>query len=965
MKVLDATTLLDLITGVHRDFACGTPPANLYEKLLTCIIGLTGSECGFLGEVSYRDGHVPALNILAEDDWSPAEGRVGYEGPIKDRTPCGWVLDHGEALILNDAGNDPRCIALPACQCTITACIVLPLYVGNEMVGVLGMANRPGGYDQAFAASLAPLLHTTSTLISARKGELYRKSQVELTAAQHLLTDVLDTIPVRVFWKDQESRYLGCNRLFALDAGLQTPEQLIGKTDYEMVWAEQADLYRQDDGEVMASGRPKLNYEKVQTAGDGKKIWLESSKIPLTDSRGKLIGILGVSADITERKQREQVLESLERVSIACLQSTHIDPMLEGVLDIMLDVFRCDRAWLLSPCDPTADFWRVHMERHRPEWPGALALAVGDIPMTPDAAEVFAFGQTTNGVVVFGPASGREVPVSAAQNFSVRSQMCLAIHPRIGKPWLLGIHHCAESQAYTPHEQKLFEEFGRRIADSLGTLLIMNELKRFRAALDNAVDHIFLVDPKRMRFVDVNKAAAQAMGYAREELLSLGPQDVVVGVNSEQLSDLSKNIVASKGMMTKISMHRSKDGREFPVEVHLSALEQEEGEPLILVVARDISERKKAEDALRTSHERYLRLFNALNDAVIICDLEGRIIQVNKKALFLFGYTETELAQMTIKHLHPDYASSICDKSLANVVENGAANFEIDFRKRNGTIFPSVVSARVLDLSGERVIQGIVHDVSNIKRAEEDLHKYKLYLEQLVEQRTLALTNINKELESFGYTMSHDMRSPLREINGYIQALLKDLEKILDDEGRERLIKIQRAARRMGYLVDGLISLSQLQRSDLKRQEVDLAVHAQAVIDQLASEEPERRVRVEIMPQIRAYGDRNLLWVAIDNLLANAWKYTSKKRWAHIEFGVEEQGGERVYYVRDNGIGFGMAQVNRLFGAFQRAPEAEQFEGVGIGLAAVQRIIHLHGGRVWAKSEPNEGAVFYFVLPER
>lgn len=959
----DAKALLELITDVHRDFARQVPPSELYGKLLERILSLTASRCGFLSEVRCPEGHAPDMTILAAQGWTWPEDGMGRAAPVKEATPWGWVLGHGEALIINNSRHDARCAGLPAWHPPMTACVILPLHVGDEMVGILGMANREQGYSLELAASLEPLLHTTTTLISAYKGGLFRQTEQSLRDAQRMLTVILDTIPVRVFWKDRAGRFLGCNRLFARDAGLDSPELLIGKTDYDFPWAPQADLYRYDDLQVMETRQAKLHYEEPQTTPDGQTLWLETSKIPLVSADGDLIGILGAYTDITERKLREQALATLEQVGNACLQASRIDPLLEGVLDILLEAFRCDRAWLLSPCDPASEYWRVHMERHRPQWPGALALGSGDIPMTPDAAAVYAEALSNDGALVFDFRSGRELPPSV-EPFTVRSQMCMAIYPRIGKPWLLGIHHCSESHIYSPHEQWLFEEIGRRIAESLGTLLVLNELKRFRTALDNAVDHIFLIDPANMRLVDVNLAAAQAMGYTREELLQKGLQDIVIGKSQFELADLCGSVIASARAVTTVSMHRCKDGRQFPVEVHISALHDEEGGPLVIAAARDITERIKAETALRTSNERYVRLFNALNDSVFICDLKGTIIQVNKKAVFHFGYKETEFEGMSIKHLHPDYAAGVCSRALANVVDGGAANFEIDFRKRNGAIFPAVVSARVLELNGETVIQGIVHDVSELKKAEDELHKYKLYLEQLVEQRTFDLAKIDKELESFGYTMSHDLRSPLREINGYIQSLLKDLENVLSDSGKDCLDKIQRAARRMGYLVDGLISLGQLRRSDLKRQELDLSDHAKAVIEQLISEEPTRRVKVDIMPQIRAYGDKGLLWTAIDNLLANAWKYTSKKLWGHIEFGAQQQDGEWVYYVKDNGIGFSMAQVNRLFGAFQRAPEAEGFEGVGIGLATVQRIIHLHGGRIWAKGEPNGGATFYFVLPE-
>jgi signal transduction histidine kinase len=237
-------------------------------------------------------------------------------------------------------------------------------------------------------------------------------------------------------------------------------------------------------------------------------------------------------------------------------------------------------------------------------------------------------------------------------------------------------------------------------------------------------------------------------------------------------------------------------------------------------------------------------------------------------------------------------------------------------------------------------------------------------LEERVRQRTAQLEHANKELESFAYSVSHDLRAPLRSIDGFSRALLEDYHSKLDEEGRDDLQRVRAAAQRMGSLIDAMLTLSRVTRGALRFAPVNLSQIATEILEELARHDPESKVKVTIAPEVIAPGDTALLRNVMQNLLANAWKFTAKQPDAHIEFGVGERGGEKIYFVRDNGAGFNRADARNLFGAFQRFHSAAEFSGTGIGLATVQRIIHRHGGRVDAESKPGEGALFYFTLPE-
>lgn len=248
------------------------------------------------------------------------------------------------------------------------------------------------------------------------------------------------------------------------------------------------------------------------------------------------------------------------------------------------------------------------------------------------------------------------------------------------------------------------------------------------------------------------------------------------------------------------------------------------------------------------------------------------------------------------------------------------------------------------------------------EQVEEELRKHRDHLEELVAERTTSLERVNKELETFSYSISHDLRAPLRHINGFSQALLEECGDKLNDNGKDYLHRVRTASRRMGELIDDLLSLSRITRHEMQRQPGDLSALANDIATQLKKDQPDRVVQFDIQEGQTVQGDARLLRIVLENLLGNAWKYTSKQASARIEFGCTEKDGEQVYYVRDDGVGFDMKYVKKLFGSFQRLHRDDEFPGTGIGLATVARIIHRHGGRVWAEAEVNKGATFYFTL---
>jgi light-regulated signal transduction histidine kinase (bacteriophytochrome) len=282
-------------------------------------------------------------------------------------------------------------------------------------------------------------------------------------------------------------------------------------------------------------------------------------------------------------------------------------------------------------------------------------------------------------------------------------------------------------------------------------------------------------------------------------------------------------------------------------------------------------------------------------------------------------------------------------------------SFETVRRTKGGNdIDVSVTISPIHDSRGRLIgASKVARDISDRKRAEHALSRAKE-----------ATDAANRELEAFSYSVAHDLRAPLRGIDGFSQALLEDYSDRLDEDGRRYLHRVRESAQRMAELIDGLLSLAKITREDVRREPVDLGAMARETARRLSASQPDRNVELLIGDDLDVLGDARLLGVAIENLIGNAWKFTRDRAQPRIEIGSSRHGARPVFYVRDNGAGFDMAFASKLFGVFQRLHSPDEFEGTGIGLATVSRIIHRHGGRIWADGKLGEGATFYFTLDE-
>lgn len=374
-------------------------------------------------------------------------------------------------------------------------------------------------------------------------------------------------------------------------------------------------------------------------------------------------------------------------------------------------------------------------------------------------------------------------------------------------------------------------------------------------------------------------------------------------------------------------------------------------------------------DALRDSEARFRVIFEQAGVGVAQIQSEtGKFLRANKKYCDIVGYASHELQQMEVLAVtHADDLPT--DLERLSLLKTGSIReyaLEQRYCRKDGSlVWVHLTVSPMWRMSGSlhyHIV--VVQDITARKHAEMEIQQLNAVLEQRVAERTAQLVAMNQEVEAFSYSVSHDLRAPLRSIDGFCQMLAEDYAPMLDATGQDHLRRVRRAAQRMSVMIDDLLQLSLITRAETIRRRINLSALAEEVVGALREQAGPCAVTFRVEPGLDVYGDPSLLRILLENLLGNAVKYSSKAAHPHIELGSLPQATGTVYYVRDNGAGFDMTYVGKLFGAFQRLHRLEDYPGTGVGLATVKRIVNRHGGKVWAESRVGQGAVFYFTLGE-
>ena len=502
----------------------------------------------------------------------------------------------------------------------------------------------------------------------------------------------------------------------------------------------------------------------------------------------------------------------------------------------------------------------------------------------------------------------------------------------------------------------------------IGTARDMTEFRRTQDELRRSEERFsraFRANPQyatitRLKdglLIGVSEGFERIMGYAAGEVIGRTTGEIGLWADPAERNAMVKRLGES-GQVRDFRAHlRTKGGA---VRLFEGAIVQVdiEGEIHIIVVARDITEIESAQNALRLSEEKFSKAFHANPDYATVSRLEdGRFVAVNQGFERLMGWKAEEVLGRTALDIGMWANPAEREEMVRRLREQGEwRDFQAHFRIRSGEIRLIEGSVVMAEIAGERQIVGVARDITEIHRAQEEIRKLNEDLEQRVRERTL-------ELESFSYSISHDLRAPLRAIAGFSRLVEEEHGDKLDAAGRDMLQRVVRNAIRMGELIDDLLDFSRLGRAELKKAATDMAALAREAAAELAEGEGGRRIELRIGPLPAAWADGSLMRQVWANLIGNALKFTRGRDPAVIEIGGEAAAGELRYFVRDNGAGFEPQYADKLFKVFQRLHKEASFEGTGVGLAIVARIVQRHDGRVWAEGEPGRGATFHFSLP--
>ncbi|MEO6720631.1 MAG: PAS domain S-box protein [Ferruginibacter sp.] len=488
----------------------------------------------------------------------------------------------------------------------------------------------------------------------------------------------------------------------------------------------------------------------------------------------------------------------------------------------------------------------------------------------------------------------------------------------------------------------------------------VEKIRNYLAAVVKQSNDAIYIHDHDGNIISWNEGAEKMYGYSEKAALKMKVWNIIPSFLQPETETLTNKIIAGEKIEGLETKRITKHGKLLDVLFSASVIADMGAEKVsIAITEKDITEQKIADELVKESETRFRKLFENAPCAMWVYDMVTlKFLEVNHTAVVLYGYSREEFLSMRITDIRPEDEIPKLMKRLADLSAPSSTGTWIH-RLRNGQLIHVEITSDPIDFKGQKALLVMANNVSERKKAEQQIRQLNTELQINIHQ----LETTNKEIESFSYSISHDLRAPLRAINGYSRIIGEDYSEALDEEGNRLLTNIQSNVRNMGLLIDDLLAFSRLGRKEVQKTSVQNTAMVNSIVNEIQGQgHCSALIKIGDLPV--SYADHSLLRQVWINLISNAIKYSCKKESPVIEIGSINAEGEITYYVKDNGAGFNMEYANKLFGVFQRLHSPNEFEGTGIGLAIVQRIIVKHGGRVWAEGVVDKGATFYFTLPK-
>ena len=667
--------------------------------------------------------------------------------------------------------------------------------------------------------------------------------------------------------------------------------------------------------------------------------------------------------------QRLRVLDVLDQITQINLSKESMEDSLNGILDLVLEVFNADRAWFLYPCNPDAQSWKIPLERTRPEWPGLLALGV-DMPMDSDVSKHLSVLLSNNSAVQFSADSDSPIPKKVEEMFSIKSQLEVVVRPRIGQPWIFGLHHCEKNVIHDSNALQLFTVIAQRISDTLSNLISTTKLREseeeLRAITDSSAAVIYVkgIDGK---YLLVNKMFETLFHHTNEEIKSLTDYDIFSEEVANNFRENDLEVIRLNELVESEELVPHDDGTHIYISKKFPLYDKEGHVYAMCGISTDITERKRTE----MQKEQYLRFFMLSRDMMCIVGMDGFFKKINPAFTKVLGYSEQELlTKPFIEFIVPEDRMTTLEDAKHQVTYN----FENRYMCKDGSI-------RWLSWTGfmnesENMLYGTARDITERKRTEKDLYELNEQLEERVLQRTQELNSARKQAESanlakshFLANMSHEIRTPMNSVLGMAQLALNNEH---NPKQRDYLNKIYQSGEHLLGVLDDILDFSKIEADKLTLEYFDftLGETKDSLINLLEWKAAEKGLKLifdfdsGIPRNLR--GDFVRLNQILINYVGNAIKFSKQGEIIIRARSLEKRENNTLlrFEVQDNGIGVTEEQKRKLFHAFVQADtsSSRQYSGSGLGLAINRRLALLMGGEVGAESQLGKGSTFWATV---